>query len=237
MHCIVLSGEHEIPFCVTSDLTQTRLTRHIWFVKTLSLWWCNSPLSLDNGWDVWFDEAFDIKQPPVQFRTVLLSDLCPQMVIEQRHLHSLTASVARRARCLWIHRNWVRPYIWRLVFRMNAWHCRAHATSWQWDKCLCRAGSSNMPSYMPVISLGPGCMPGYMSLAAMRPHSLSTARFQMQCLLLFFHCITQHYIALCGQWMMGNCPDAINSSWAHRKKQWTWVYMLCPGCHPKNDQS
>ena len=159
------------------------------------------------------------------------------MVIEQRHLHSLTASMARRARCLWIHRIQVRPYIWRLVFRMNAWHCRAHATSWQWDKCLCRAGSSNMPSYMPVISLGPGCVPGYMSLAAMRPHSLSTARFQMQCLLLFFHCITQHYIALCGQWMMGNCPDAINSSWAHRKKQRTWVYMLWPGCHPKNDQS
>ena len=83
-----------------------------------------------------------------------------------------------------------------------------------------------MPSYMPVISLGPGCMPGYMSLAAMR---LSIARFKMQCVLLLFFIELDYYMEG-SVWAMDNCPDAINSSRAHRKKQWTWECLLCPGC-------
>ena len=105
----------------------------------------------------------------------------------------------------------------------------ANATSWLWwDKCLCRAGSSNMPSYMPVISLRPGCMPGYMSLAAMRPHSLSIARFKMQCplpILLFdtFHCIT---LLLCTMWALAIVLKLYTERIA--KSKWTWVCFALP---------
>ena len=90
---------------------------------------------------------------------------------------------------------------------MNAWHWYAGAASWLWwDKCLCRAGSSNMPSYMPVISLRPSCMPGYMSLAPMRPHSLSIPpRFQMQCLLLWLVIVLHFYTVLYGHGQLPWC--------------------------------
>ena len=82
----------------------------------------------------------------------------------------------------------------------------AHDPPWLWDKCLCRGGSSNMPSYMPVISLRPSCMPGYMSLAPMRPHSLSIPpRFQMQCLLLWLVIVLHFYTVLYGHGQLPWC--------------------------------